>query len=184
MSGTQGVIVMPLEPFDGTVAQFRELLAGLHDERSDSGFPERWPYPHDTRRGDIHVMSGDRLWLGPVKFVEQGIAFRHVMIELEGGQSERERYHCLAVYGRRKERNYNRPDGRSYTRVDPFVVCGWRDAGRAVQRLFSHGVGLLDQETSDAKGFDIVVLTEIDDGTYDWTSIEEPPHDLDECPDF
>lgn len=170
------VILVPCEQFDGTVAEYRELLAAA-DRELNPDFPEHWPFPHDDRRQTFDLFAAeDRVRLGRVEFVEGGIAFRHILYELDGV-----RYQCLAVYGRRKEKAYPLPDSSfTWTRVKPFVVAGWRDAGLAVKRMFAHGVGVPPYGTADARGFDVVVLTAVSDGVFDWTSVDEPPHDLGE----
>jgi hypothetical protein len=177
MNDENTVILAPLEEFDGTVAEFRDILDGLHDERSDPEFPERWPFPHDTRQGSVHVMSEDRLRLGPVAFVDGGIAFRHVVIEIDD-----ERYGRLAVFGLRSSRSYPIVGGGTWARVRPFVVAGWRDAGEAARRMFAHGVGMPSYSTDGVQGRDAVVLTRRSDGVFDWTDINRSPRDP--IPDF
>jgi len=172
MTDGNGIILAPLDRFAGTVADFRDILEGFHDETSDSEFPERWPFPHDTRRDDITPLPEDFLMLGEVHFIEGGIAFRHVMFDLDGERHER-----LAVYGRRLTKSYER-NGHEYVRVDPFGPEGWRAAGEAVRRMYAHGIGVPYYSTAGARGMDVVVLTRIAPGTFDWTSIKEPPHDL------
>lgn len=168
------VILAPLGECEHTVTDYRDIMSDLYDQDSDAEFPERWPFPHDSRRDDITPLPGDPLRLGPVYFVEGGIAFRHVMFNLDGEWHER-----LAVYGRRLTKAYGR-DGYGYVHVAPFGPESWRAAGEAAKRMYAHGVGVPRYSTAGAHGFDVVVLTKLADGTFDWTSIQEPPHDLDE----
>ncbi|MEA3248977.1 MAG: hypothetical protein U9Q03_01315 [Patescibacteria group bacterium] len=157
------VVLAPLEAFSGTVVEFRDLL-GSHFGRGgwNPELPQNWPFPHDTRKTDLQVMSDDRVTLGPVEIDDDGLVHRSVEIETDD-----ERTRCVAVFGRVFGRKYAR-DGYTWTRVIPCDVADWQRAGETVMSLCPAGT----------KKSEVVVLAKIFDATFDWNSLDEPPHDL------